>query len=105
QEKRRPCDAHRRRDRRAQRFLARGAGEGRQPRRRAHERPDAAGPEDQRGPLTGTPSARLRAKLAVLVVPFARAYGALVEHPHLRELWPEYLILQHQIIRATVPLT
>jgi hypothetical protein len=29
----------------------------------------------------------------------------LVEHPRLRELWPEYLLLQHQIIRATVPLT
>jgi heme oxygenase-like protein len=29
----------------------------------------------------------------------------LVEHPRLTELWPEYLILQHQIIRATVPLT
>jgi hypothetical protein len=28
-----------------------------------------------------------------------------VEHPRIRELWPEYLILQHQIIRATVPLT
>jgi Iron-containing redox enzyme len=38
-------------------------------------------------------------------VPFARAYTALVEHPRLAELWPEYLILQHQIIRATVPLT
>jgi hypothetical protein len=38
-------------------------------------------------------------------VPFARAYSALVEHPHLGELWPEYLVLQHQIIRATVPLT
>jgi hypothetical protein len=38
-------------------------------------------------------------------VPFARAYSALVEHPRLAELWPEYLILQHQIIRATVPLT
>ncbi|HSS79821.1 MAG TPA: iron-containing redox enzyme family protein [Gaiellaceae bacterium] len=38
-------------------------------------------------------------------MPFARAYGALVEHPRLGELWPEYLILQHQIIRATVPLT
>jgi hypothetical protein len=38
-------------------------------------------------------------------VPFARAYAALVEHPRLGELWPEYLILQHQIIRATVPLT
>jgi len=38
-------------------------------------------------------------------VPFARAYSALVEHPRLAELWPEYLVLQHQIIRATVPLT
>lgn len=28
-----------------------------------------------------------------------------MEHPRLRELWPEYLVLQHQIIRATVPLT
>jgi hypothetical protein len=28
-----------------------------------------------------------------------------VEHPRLAELWPEYLILQHEIIRATVPLT
>lgn len=26
-------------------------------------------------------------------------------HPQLTELWPEYLVLQHQIIRATVPLT
>ena len=38
-------------------------------------------------------------------MPFARAYSALVEHPRLAELWPEYLVLQHQIIRATVPLT
>ena len=38
-------------------------------------------------------------------MPFARAYTALVEHPRLGELWPEYLVLQHQIIRATVPLT
>ena len=38
-------------------------------------------------------------------MPFARAYGALVEDPRLGELWPEYLVLQHQIIRATVPLT
>jgi hypothetical protein len=39
------------------------------------------------------------------VAPFALAYTALVEHPRLGELWPEYLVLQHQIIRATVPLT
>jgi hypothetical protein len=28
-----------------------------------------------------------------------------VESPRLPELWPEFLVLQHQIIRATVPLT
>jgi hypothetical protein len=28
-----------------------------------------------------------------------------VLHPRVRELWPEYLVVQHQIIRATVPLT
>jgi len=28
-----------------------------------------------------------------------------VTHPRLAELWPEYLITQHAIIRATVPLT
>ncbi len=28
-----------------------------------------------------------------------------MEDPRLRELWPEYLVVQHQIIRATVPLT
>jgi hypothetical protein len=39
------------------------------------------------------------------VRPFARAYNRLVEHPRLAELWPEYLVQQHAIIRATVPLT
>jgi heme oxygenase-like protein len=28
-----------------------------------------------------------------------------VDDPRLPALWPEYLVLQHQIIRATVPLT
>ena len=28
-----------------------------------------------------------------------------MDHPGLRGLWPEYLVVQHQIIRATVPLT
>jgi len=35
----------------------------------------------------------------------AAAYEALVSHPRLAELWPQYLIQQHAIIRATVPLT
>jgi len=39
------------------------------------------------------------------VGPLSEACTALVEHPNLREVWPDYLVLQHQIIRATVPLT
>ena len=53
----------------------------------------------------GTASSRLRRKLALAIGPFAQACTALVEDPRLAELWPEYLIVQHQIIRATVPLT
>lgn len=52
-----------------------------------------------------TASRRVRLQLAAAVGPFAEACTALVEHPNLREVWPEYLVLQHQIIRATVPLT
>ncbi len=50
-------------------------------------------------------STRLRAKLALAIGPFSAACTELVDDPQLRELWPEYLIVQHQIIRATVPLT
>lgn len=52
-----------------------------------------------------TASVRLRRKIALAIGPFAAACTELVNHPRLRELWPEYLILQHEIIRATVPLT
>jgi hypothetical protein len=52
-----------------------------------------------------TPSVRLRRKLALAVGPLGAACTALVEDPRLAELWPEYLVVQHQIIRATVPLT
>ena len=48
---------------------------------------------------------RLRRKLSLAIGPFGAGCTALVEHPQLAELWPEYLIRQHQIIRATVPLT
>jgi hypothetical protein len=53
----------------------------------------------------GTASVRLRRKIGLVIDPFAAACTELVTHPRLRELWPEYLILQHAIIRATVPLT
>ena len=52
-----------------------------------------------------TPSIRLRQKLSLAIGPFAAASARLVTHPHLRELWPNYLITQYAIIRATVPLT
>jgi len=47
----------------------------------------------------------MRRTIALAVDPYAAACTRLVEHPRLRELWPEYLVVQHQIIRATVPLT
>ena len=47
----------------------------------------------------------MRRQLAAAVGPLSEACTALVEHPRLGETWPEYLVLQHQIIRATVPLT
>lgn len=47
----------------------------------------------------------MRRQLATAVGPLSEACTALVEHPRLAEPWPEYLVLQHQIIRATVPLT
>jgi hypothetical protein len=40
-----------------------------------------------------------------VIGPYSRACTRLVDDPRIVELWPEYLILQHQIIRATVPLT
>lgn len=63
--------------------------------------------------MTGNPvagqlesaSTRVRRELAGAVEPLTAACTALVEHQRLREIWPEYLVLQHQIIRATVPLT
>ena len=52
-----------------------------------------------------TASVRLRRKIALAIGPFAAACTELVNHPRLHELWPEYLVQQHEIIRATVPLT
>jgi hypothetical protein len=59
--------------------------------------------QDVRAPLTA--SARFRRKLELVIGPYSEACTRLVDDPQLRELWPEYLVVQHQIIRATVPLT
>jgi Iron-containing redox enzyme len=47
----------------------------------------------------------MRDKISLAVAPYTDACTALVHDSRLRELWPEYLVVQHQIIRATVPLT
>lgn len=52
-----------------------------------------------------TASARLRRKIELAIGPLAAAFTALVESPRIAELWPDYLMTQHAIIRATVPLT
>lgn len=52
-----------------------------------------------------TPSVRLRWKIDLVIPPYAEACRKLVTHPRLAELWPRFLITQHEIIRATVPLT
>jgi hypothetical protein len=54
---------------------------------------------------TGAPSARLRRKIDLVIQPYAKLCGTIVTHPRLADLWPKFLIAQHEIIRATVPLT
>ena len=52
-----------------------------------------------------TPSVRLRRKIDLVIEPFAASCRTLVTHPRLAQLWPGFLMTQHAIIRATVPLT
>jgi len=55
------------------------------------------------GPASTT-SSRLRQKIELITPSFARACQEVFMHARIRELWPEYLITQHAIIRSTVPL-
>ena len=52
-----------------------------------------------------TASVRLRRKIDLAIGPYAEACRLLITDPRLVDLWPRFLIIQHQIIRATVPLT
>jgi heme oxygenase-like protein len=52
-----------------------------------------------------TASVRLRRKIDLALGAYAQACQRLVDDPRLPELWPEFLIAQHGIVRATVPLT
>jgi hypothetical protein len=55
--------------------------------------------------LESTPSVRLRGKIDLVLGPFADAWRRLLADRRLGELWPVYLLTEHAIIRATVPLT
>src|SRR4051812_37069655 len=49
-------------------------------------------------------SRRLRQKIEWVLPELTAATTALVKHPQLRELYPEWMVTVHQMIRATVPL-
>jgi hypothetical protein len=58
---------------------------------------------DAAAPRLG-PARRLRVKLGFVVPGLAVASRRLNEDPRIRELYPEYLITTHAVIRASVPL-
>jgi hypothetical protein len=49
-------------------------------------------------------SERIRARIELLIPALVRAGDRLIEHPRVRELYPEYLFMSHSVIRASVPL-
>ena len=69
---------------------------------RAYQRMDAATFRAPSG--AGTPSARLRRKIGLVSGAFAEACYGVFRHPRLDEVWTDYLVTQHTILRATVPL-
>ncbi len=69
---------------------------------RAYQRMDAATFRAPSG--AGTPSARLRSKIGLVSGAFGEACRGVFMHPRLDEVWTDYLVTQHTILRATVPL-
>jgi hypothetical protein len=49
-------------------------------------------------------SRRLRQQIEWVLPELTAATGAIVLHPQVRELYPEFMITVHQMVRATVPL-
>jgi Iron-containing redox enzyme len=49
-------------------------------------------------------SDNLRRKIGLLLPELVGAGRRLVEHPRIRELYPEYLVAMHGVIRASVPV-
>jgi hypothetical protein len=54
--------------------------------------------------LASGESARLRAKLELVLPMLLAASRRFLEHPRIEELYPDYLRMSHWIIRASVPL-
>jgi hypothetical protein len=50
------------------------------------------------------PSDRIRQRIELLLPALVAAGDRLIEHPRVRELYPEYLFTSHCVIRASVPL-
>jgi hypothetical protein len=53
---------------------------------------------------TTAASGRIRARIELLIPALVRAGDRLIDHPRVRELYPEYLFTSHSVIRASVPL-
>jgi hypothetical protein len=51
-----------------------------------------------------TESRRLRGKLGLVLPPLRATDRRLIDHPELRRLYPEALVMIHGVVRATVPL-
>jgi hypothetical protein len=49
-------------------------------------------------------SRRLRDKIRLVRRPLDQMANTLWSHPHLREIYPEFLFLNHSVIRCSVPL-
>ena len=47
---------------------------------------------------------RVRGTLGLVFGELVRAGGLLVEHPRLREIYPDYLFTLHTMVRAAVPM-
>src|SRR4051812_20611559 len=55
-------------------------------------------------PQVATESRRLRGKLELVLPPMLATGRRLISHPRLHQIYPEFLMMTHGIMRASVPL-
>lgn len=70
----------------------------------AEHPPAETGVLDRPAPPVRTASHRLRGKIGLIAPAFGEACHRVFLHPRIAEVWSEYLVTQHTIIRSTVPL-